>query len=66
MVKWIDIIAAILLVAGGLNWGIIGVAGTNIIESLFGVGAITTTIYILVGLAAIWQAIQWKQIQRRW
>lgn len=65
MLKWIDVIAAILLIAGGLNWGILAVAGTNIIESLFGSGIITTTIYTLIGLAAIWQAVQWKQIQQR-
>ena len=64
--KWIDVIAAVLLVIGGLNWGIIAVAGSNIIEALFGTGLITNVIYGLVGLSAIWQAIQWKQIQQRW
>jgi uncharacterized membrane protein YuzA (DUF378 family) len=50
--KAIHMVAFILLVIGGLNW--LAVAfGLNVIEAVFGTGAITMVIYILVGLAAL-------------
>ncbi len=63
--KWVDLLAIILLIVGGLNWGIIAITGTNIVEALFGHGLPTEIIYGLVGLAAIWIAVQWKQIHHR-
>ena len=27
---------------------------------------LSQTVYVVVGLAAIYQALQWKSIQRRW
>ena len=50
------IIAAILLIIGGLNWLVVAF-GVNVIESIFGsVGTsiLTKLIYIVVGLAAIY------------
>lgn len=44
--------ASILLIAGSLNWGIIGVSSVNPLEKLLP-GVVTKIIYILVGLAAI-------------
>lgn len=71
--KVVDVIVAILLVIGGLNWGSIGLFGFNFVEFIFGYPDIfghsniaIRIIYILVGLAALWQIFQWKAIQRRW
>ncbi len=65
--KTIDVIAAILLVIGGLNWGLIGLFNFNLVEFLFGqFPIIARTIYAIVGLAAIYQIFQWKAIQERW
>ncbi|MCB1114060.1 MAG: DUF378 domain-containing protein [Chlamydiia bacterium] len=64
--KTIDIIAAILLVIGGLNWGLIGLFDFNLVSSLFGATPIERIVYIVVGLAAVWQVVQWKAIQSRW
>jgi len=50
------IIAAILLIIGGLNWLLVAF-GVNVVEAIFGtVGTsiLTKLIYILVGLAAIY------------
>jgi len=44
--------AMLLLVAGALNWLIIGLTGINVVEKLFG-ATIGRVIYILVGLAAV-------------
>lgn len=65
--KNLDVLVAILLVVGGLNWGLVGFANFDLVASIFGSGAwLSRIVYGLVGLSAIYQAIQWKAIQRRW
>jgi len=65
--KGMDVLAAVLLVVGGLNWGLVGVVDFDLVASLFGEGgAISRLVYVLVGLSALYQALQWKAIQRRW
>lgn len=55
--KIIDIIAMILVIVGGLNWGLVGALDFNLVTTLFGPGLIANIIYILVGLAAIYMLI---------
>lgn len=53
----IDWIALVLVIIGGLNWGLIGLGGDswNVVELIFGsVDWLLRTVYILVGLAALW------------
>ena len=65
--KTLDILAAVLLVVGGLNWGLVGFINLDLVAAIFGSGAILAKlVYILVGLSALYQAAQWKAIQRRW
>ena len=65
--KTMDVIAAILLVVGGLNWGLVGAMDFDLVTSLFGSGSfLASTVYLLVGASALWQAMGWKSIQRRW
>ena len=65
--KKIDVVAAVLLVVGGLNWGLVGATGIDVVSTLFGVmSTLARTVYVLVGLAALYQAVQWQGIQRRW
>lgn len=65
--KTLDVIAAILLVVGGLNWGLVGVFHFDLVATIFGdMSIISRIVYILVGVAAIYQAILWKAVQRRW
>jgi uncharacterized membrane protein YuzA (DUF378 family) len=61
-----DIVAAILLVVGGLNWGLVGAFQFDLVQMLFGATFLTSLVYMLVGVAAIYQAIGLKSIQRRW
>lgn len=66
--KTIDVIAEVLLVIGGLNWGLVGLFEFDLVAELFG-GATTglaKLIYILVGIAALYQVFALKAIQRRW
>jgi hypothetical protein len=51
-------ISFILLVIGGLNWLLVGVAGWDVGQLFGGMEAIVSrVIYILVGLAAIYEVV---------
>lgn len=52
----LDILALILLVIGGLNWGSIGIFQFDLVAWLFGGQAawLSRIVYILVGVAALW------------
>jgi uncharacterized membrane protein YuzA (DUF378 family) len=66
--KTIDVLAAILLVVGGLNWGLWGVFEFDLVAAIFGgnTAILSKVIYTVVGLAAGYQALSLKGIQRRW
>ena len=65
--KSIDVLAAILVVIGALNWGLVGLLQFDLVATLFGDATILSRlVYSLVGLAGLFQALQWKAIQRRW
>ena len=53
---FLDKIALILAIIGGLNWGSIGIFRFDIVAALFGGqdSMVSRIIYTLVGLAAIW------------
>jgi hypothetical protein len=56
----IEMIAAVLLVIGGLNWGLVGLFGIDLVASIFGdMSALTRIIYVLVGLSAAWRVVMW-------
>ncbi len=57
--KALNIITLVLLIVGGLNWGLIGLFGFDLVAAIFGAGAtLARAVYVLVGLSAVWQAIQ--------
>ena len=65
--KRIDVVAAVLLVVGGLNWGLVGAAQFDLVAALFGeLSPLSRVVYLLVGVSALYQAAQWRGIQRRW
>lgn len=66
--KSMDVIAAALLVVGGLNWGLVGLFQFDLVAAIGGgmSGALARIIYLVVGLAGLYQAFSWKAIQRRW
>jgi hypothetical protein len=69
--KTLDVIAAVLLVVGGLNWGLVSVAHFDLVAAIFGMkfgetSTLTSIVYGLVGLSALYQAVSFKGIQHRW
>jgi hypothetical protein len=62
-----DVVVAVLLVVGGANWGLVGLFNFDLVATLFGDASILSrVVYVLVGASALYQAMQWKSIQRRW
>jgi uncharacterized protein len=56
--KAINLITLILLIVGGVNWGLVGLADFDLVATLFGSGSILSRIvYTLVGASALWQLI---------
>jgi len=69
--KTLDVVAAVLLVVGGLNWGLVGIAHFDLVAAIFGMkfgetSVISSVVYALVGLSALYQAVSFKVIQHRW
>jgi len=56
--KPLNLITLILLIVGGLNWGLVGLFNFDLVATLFGAGSILSRIvYVLVGVSALWQLI---------
>ena len=65
--KNLDVLAAVLVVVGALNWGLVGFANFDLVAGIFGAGSILSrAVYALVGIAGLYQAIQFRAIQKRW
>ncbi len=54
--NWIDRIALLLVIVGGINWGSVGLFQYDLVGALFGgmSGIISRIIFTLVGIAALW------------
>ena len=69
--KAIDVVAAVLVVVGALNWGLVAIARFDLVAALFGlsfgeVSTLTSVVYGLVGPAGVYQGLFWKRVQGRW
>lgn len=53
----LNMITLVLLIVGGLNWGLVGVFQFDLVAALFGGSetALARLVYILVGVSALWQ-----------
>jgi uncharacterized protein len=51
----IDWVALALVVIGGLNWGLVGAFGFDLVAAIFGdMTTASRAVYVLVGLAALY------------
>ena len=69
--KQLDVLAAVLVIVGGLNWGLVAVAEFDLVATLVGLefgetNALSRIVYGLVGLSAVYQIAQQGAIRRRW
>jgi uncharacterized protein len=59
----INVIALILVIVGGLNWGLVGLLDFDLVAALFGVDTwLTNLVYILVGIAALYCIVLLKPV----
>lgn len=58
--KTFDIVVTVLLIIGGLNWGLVGLFDFDLVKSIFGSGAFTRIIYTAVGLSAVCKMFLWN------
>jgi uncharacterized protein len=55
--SFLDWLTLILVIIGGLNWGLVGFFGFNLVDAIFGtMSLVSRIIYALVGLSAIYVA----------
>ena len=59
----LDWVALLLVLIGGINWGLVGGLGYNLVEQ-FGMG-LAKIIYILVGLSAVYLLFTMKGLARK-
>jgi uncharacterized membrane protein YuzA (DUF378 family) len=69
--KQLDIVAAVLVVIGALNWGLVAMGRFDLVAALFGMrfgetSPLSAAVYGLVGLAGLYQGFFWKRVQSRW
>lgn len=59
--KTTKVIATVLLVVGGLNWGLVGAANFDLVATIFGeMSAISRVVYGVVGLSAVYLAATFR------
>jgi len=52
----INLVTSLLVIVGGLNWGLVGLFNFNLVSALFGdMSALSRIVYVLVGISAVWQ-----------
>lgn len=53
--KALNITSLVLVIIGGLNWGMVGAFDYNLVDAIFGVDSVLArVVYVLVGLAAVY------------
>jgi uncharacterized membrane protein YuzA (DUF378 family) len=62
----LNILTLVLLIVGGLNWGLVGLFDFNLVSAIFGdMTLLSRIIYVLVGIAALWQIIPLARSDKR-
>ena len=67
--RQVDAFATVLLVVGGINWGLVGLARFDLVAALFGMqfgetSPLTSVIYGLVGVAGLYRAVAFNGLPR--
>ncbi len=56
--NWLDWLAIVLVVVGGLNWGLVGLFNLDLVALILGaMTMLSRIVYVLVGIAAIYLAV---------
>ena len=64
--KVLDVITAILVIVGGLNWGLVAVFHFDLVKAIFGDMSVASRfVYTLVAVSAIYQLFEWRAVRKR-
>lgn len=65
--KFLDIVTLILVIVGGLNWGLWGAFQFDLVAFVFGGNStvLARVVYVLVGLSAVFQAVNLRSLPQR-
>ncbi len=56
--RGLNVITLVLLIVGGLNWGLVGLLNFDLVAALFGeMSTLSRIVYVLVGLSATYQLV---------
>ncbi len=56
--KMLHVAAFLLLVVGGVNWGLVGLLNVNLVNMLLGsYPSLEVVVYVLVGVSAVYIAV---------
>ena len=57
--KSFNLVTLVLLIVGGLNWGLVGAFQVDLVAALFGGqdAVLSRIVYVVVGLSALWQLV---------
>jgi uncharacterized membrane protein YuzA (DUF378 family) len=54
--KVVNIVTLLLIIVGGVNWGLVGLFGLDLVAAIFGAGSAPARLaYLLVGISALLQ-----------
>ncbi|HYP58770.1 MAG TPA: DUF378 domain-containing protein [Beijerinckia sp.] len=61
--KSLNVVTLILIILGGLNWGLFGLTNVDLIASLFGgsQAMLAKAAYVIIGLSALYQLFPFSQ-----
>ena len=57
--KTLNLVTLVLVIIGGINWGLVGAFQFDLVAAIFGGqdALLSRIVYILVGLSALWQIV---------
>jgi uncharacterized membrane protein YuzA (DUF378 family) len=56
--KFLSLVTLILLIVGGINWGLVGLFSFDLVATIFGAASsLARLVYVLVGASALWQIV---------
>ncbi len=62
----LDWTAFVLMVIGGINWGLVGLFGFDLVATIFGdASTVSRIVYVLVGLSAVYMLMMAGKLAKK-
>ncbi|MDH4223491.1 MAG: DUF378 domain-containing protein [candidate division Zixibacteria bacterium] len=62
----LDWITIVLVIIGGLNWGLVGIFGFDLVAAIFGeMSALSRIIYTVVGICAVYVLVMLGKLAKK-